>query len=359
MSSLSENEKNLIKTFCGSSSIPTILINDNLICEYSNDESFYPVGVHFASVLEADVELKKDKTVKTMVKIKDKYYCAVINPVTDEFFICQMFDSDNIFEMAQYSAVYDEILPVFSSNGIDLGEIEDRIKELVLLEEVKENHKLDTDLLLLASKIATARGRYEDVQTYFDITFSKNNKQDVFSLYKYVKWCVDRCNSVLSNTGRYIELNCGDTEPLVSANSRHTIFGFVEMIRFVLLNSAVEFSPFISIENNNGAAELMITCRSLIYVPQGGEDEFIETDVSKEIAMVRRFAKRCKAEFRFINEKDNIIGFKLLFPKVVDPDPDILVFEDDVFIDFDNAFSNYIKHKMGEVINAYKLQNGK
>lgn len=359
MSSLSDGEKNVIKTFCKSSSIPTILINDNLICEYSNDESFYPVGIHFASVQELDVKLEKDKNVKTMVKIKDKFYCAVITPVTDEFYICQMFDPDSIFEMAQYSEVNDEIRSIFSPNGMYLEEIEDNIKRLVLRDEVKENYKLDTDLLLLAAKIATAKGRYEDVMTYFDIAFSKNNNKELLSLYAYVKWCVDKCNSILANIGRCLELNCNDRELLVSADIKFAIFSFIDLFQSILLYSAKDVNPFISIQKGKGFVEFMVTCRGLIYVPKGGEDDFIGENVNRNITMVRRFAKRSNAEFSFINERDNVIGFKILFPEVTADKTDSLLFEETEIVDFDNAYSNYIEYKMQDVIKAYKLQRGK
>lgn len=359
MSSLSDGEKNIIKTFCKASSIPTILLNDNLICEYSNDESFYPVGIHFASVQEVDIKLEKDKTVKTMVKIKDKYYCAVITAVTDEFFICQMFDSDNIFEMAQYSEVDDEIRSIFSLNGIHLGDIEDEVKKLVLRDEVKENHTLDTDLLQLAAEISIARGRYEDVEVYFDIAFSKNDQQVVFSLYKYVNWCVEKCNSILSNIGRYIELDCNDTTLWVSADIKYAVFSFIDLIQFILLHSASDINPFISIEKNKEFVEFMITCRGLIYVQKDMEDDFIELDVSRNITMVRRFAKRSNAQFNFVSENDNIIGFKIFFPEVVDSEAGTVVFEGDDLVDFDNNYLKYIEYKMHDVIRAYKLQNKK
>lgn len=358
MSSLSDGEKNIIKTFCKASSIPTILLNDNLICEYSNDESFYPVGIHFASVQEADVKLEKDKTVKTMVKIKDKYYCAVITAVADEFFICQMFDSDNIFEMAQYSEVDDEIRSIFSLNGIHLGDIEDEIKEFVLRDDVKENHRLDTDLLRLAAEISIARGRYEDVVTYFNVAFSKNNNKKLLPLYSYVKWCVDKCNAFLTNIGRCIELNCNDKELMVSADDKYAVFSFIDLIQSILLYSAKDVNPIIFIQKNKEFVEFMITCRGLIYVPKGGEDDLIGANVNRNITFVRRFAKRSNAKFSFINEHNNIIGFKILFPEVKTDKTDSLLFEDFEIVDFDNIYTNYIEYKLQDVIKAYKLQNG-
>lgn len=357
MSYLSTAEKNILKNFCNASSIPTILLNDDLICEYSNNENFYRVGIHFASVQVVDTKLEKDKTVKTMVLINEKYYCAMITPVSDELYICQMFDSDNIFEMAQYSEVSDQIRPLFSSNGVYLERIEDEFKKLLNLDEIKENYKIDSEMLALASEISMARGRFEEALNYFDVSFSKKSNDKNFSIYKYVKWCVDKYNSLLANLGRFIKLDCNDTTLRISADSRYAVLSFIELIQFILLNSSKEFDPFISIRKYKEYVEFMITCRGLIFIQDGKEDEFIGSDVSSNVTMARRFAKRSKAHFKLVNENDNIIGFRIFFPEAVDLEADNFVLEDDEFVDFDKTYQRYIEYKMQDVIKAWKLQN--
>lgn len=354
---LDKQAKEIIKTFCYSSNVPTILLNSDLICELSNDESFYPVGVHFASVKTDNLKLSKNKAAKTMVRIKDKYYCAVITPVAEELFICQMFDADNIFEMAQLTEIYDEILPIISSNRVQLCKLEDEMKKVLSLKEVKDNVIIDSSILEIGAEVARARGKYDNLQSYFEVSFSKNNKKSAFSLYSFVKWSVDRCNSILANTGRFIDLDTQNKDLLVCADSRHAVFSIIEMIQFALLHSAGDVNPFISIEKENGFVVLLITCRGMIFVKEGDETEFVGSDIVGGLATVRRFAARCGAELKFINEKDNVIGFRLIFPEVQDETLDALVFESDSFLDYDDRYLNYAKYKMQEVVDVYNYNN--
>lgn len=358
MAALSDVEKKMVKTFCDSSDVPAILINSDLICVYSNDEKIFPAEKHFGCMMETEVELKSDTAVKTMVKLKDKFYCAVITPITDDFYICQMYDSDNIFEMAQNSEVYDEMLWMLSSNETLLRSIEDSLKHVLDWETVKENCTLDTELLNITANISEARGRYDETSAYLEVSFSKNNRQSVFSLYRYVEWCVDKCNSFLANVSRHIVLDCQkkDMEMLISANVKHMIFSIIDLIHYVLLNSKTDSEPIISIARNKDAVEFLIICRGLIYVPSADTDDFCKNDISRDIVMVRRFTKKCKAEFRFVNnEQKNIIGFRILFPEYSESKSKELLFESDEIVDFDDIYTTYIDHKMDEVINAVNL----
>lgn len=359
MSALNRQAKEIIETFCRSSRVPTILLNKDLICVLSNDESFYPVGIHFNSVLANNMDFVVGETAKAMVMVKDKYCCAIITPVADEYFICQMYDADDIFQMAQFSGIYDETLPMISSNGIQLGAIEDELKELLTYDIIKDDHKIDLKLLELTAKTCKARGRFEELLTYYEISFSKNNKNVVFCLYNYVKWAVDKCNSLLLNTGRCIELNCPDKETPVSADSRHAIFSFIELIQFVLLHSPTDVDPFISLEKSSGSVVFMITCRGVIFVPKGTENEFIGAYSSGGLSIVRRFAQRCGAEFEFINENNNVIGFRIFFPKINAEKTEKLVFQTDNIVDYDDRYSRYAEYKMQRVIDAYNMQSSK
>ncbi len=347
-----------IKAFCESSKIPVVLLNDNLICEFSNNESIFPVGIHFSSVLAEGVEFIPGETSKTMVKLKDKYYCALVTSVSGEYYLCQLFDSDNVFAMAQFSGVYEETIPMISSNGIHLDYIESELKHLLLCESVKNDDALDLKLLEITTESSRARGRFEELLLYYEISFSKNNSESVFNLYDYVKWAVDKCNSYLLNIGRCVELNCPDKDLPVRAESKYVIYGFIEMIQFALLYSPKDIDPFISLEKNKGVIEFMIICRGLIYVPKGDEPDLIGAKAGA-LAIARRFVRRCGAEFRFINENNNVIGFKIGFPEIQRGNTENLVCESAEIVDYNNTFSRFVEYKMQKVIDAWNFQTPK
>lgn len=328
------------------------MLNDNLICEFSNDEKAYPVGVSFYSVLANDVVFEKGKTSKTMVRIGDKYCCAIITPVTEEFFICQIFDTDSIFEMAQFSGVYGETLPIISANGIELNNIEDDLKDIVQCETVKNDTSLDKKLLETTVKTSIARGRFEELLTYYEISFSVNNHKAVINLYELLDWSVKKCNTLLLECGRNIDFDCHDHELFVHANNKHAVICIMDLLQFALLHSPFEASPFVSLEKRNGKVILIVTCRSFIFVPDGDEDKFITADCNG-LEIVRRFLKRSDAEFKFINENNKVIGFQVIFPEWQDKNMGSLLFESTDFFDYDNRFHLYASYKMGKVLEVY------
>lgn len=351
-----KHEKNIIESFCRSSKIPVILLNSDMICKFSSDESILRAGGHFSSILAANAEFIPGETSKTMVKIKEKYYCALITPMGDGTYLCQLFDSENIFSMAQLSEVYDETMPMISANGIQIDFIESELKKLLLRESVKNDDVLDLKLLEITTESSRARGRFEELLLYYELSFSKNNNKSVINLYSYVKWAVDKCNSLLLNIGRCVELNCPDIDLPVYAESRYSIYGFIEMIQFALLYSPIDIEPIISLVKNNGVVEFMIICRGLIFVPKGNEPDFIGSRTGK-LAIARRFAQRCGAEFRFINENNNIIGLKIDFPKIQSTKSNEFTFESAEIVDYNNTFSDFAEYKMQKVIDAWLYKN--
>lgn len=354
---LDEQIKDIFKEFCKSFDVPTIILGSDLICKFCNADDLELTGVHFSSIVASDTEFILGRTPRTMVKVKDKIYCALITAVSDEYYFCQLFDSENLFSMSQLADIYDSTVPTVLASGAQIDEILKKLNELAAELSDKSDGGLRDELTDLIAKSKKTNSRLRELVLYFKLCFSRIGCS-YFNISHYVKWAIDKCNSLLLGSGRCIEALFIEEDQIVNAESKFVVFCIIDMIQFSLLYSPIDTNPVIALENNKGNAELTVTCKSSIFIPKGKEYEFLGS-ITSDPAVVKRVAQRSGAEFEIINDNSGIIGIKVKFPTVDIKNRSDLLFESAEIIDYNDEFSKYAEYKMQEVINIIDLQRSK
>lgn len=277
--------KNFAKELCGSSAVPSIILGNDMLCKFCNTDDFVSAGVHFSSLIVSDMDFILGKTSKTMVKIKDRIYCAVVTAVNNECYFCQLFDSEEVFSMAQLTDVYDNTIPAVLANGSQVDSVVNKLNRLVSEPSVKKNNKLCTELLEIINESGKAKNKLEELLLYCKLCFSKIGCS-LFNLSLYVKWTIDKCNSFLLKSGRCIESLCMDEDLTVNAEYKYVVFSVIEMIQFSLLYSPIDVNPIVALAKNKGNIELTVTSRSSVFIPKVRSTSFLVR--SREIWQLRR-----------------------------------------------------------------------
>lgn len=350
MNTVSREKKDVAVRFCTASNDPAFVINDNLICEYSNDESLIKNGDDCAGFLKNCLDLPIVKATKFMLCINNIFYCAEMAPISDELFICRLLDSDSILDMARFTGLYEKLTDNLSSLKYGFLTVERGFKKVLKNENIENDPVLDSEFAKLTHHISLSRINLDELVTFFEISLSRNRVISEINIVEYVNWVVDRYNTHLLKLGNCIDFTYSDSLFMINANKRYTLFALVNLIYYALIFSEKNTSVELTMQSKGKEYVVFTTWGHLrLSVPEGTEREFLIMQENLSLEIVKQYVVRSGGTYEVREENGNFMfGITLPLTK-----SGALKVESNSVADFNNSFLDYIGFKFKKYMDNF------
>lgn len=356
-------QKEELKKYCNGFSNPVAIMDNNFRCAFCNRPRLIPQESSMMSVFQKAVNLPLAEVQVTLAMIKGKFYSARITPLDGELYICEFFDQNTVLSMAENTNIYDKILPIvndveFNTAALWRGykALRDRLETEGRDDDVRCVLEFEKHLTGLNSVIKNA-------SEYINMLFYTPESNSIVDLTSLMQGVVERCNTILAESGRYIDLVCEPEEIYINAQMRHVTCAVVNALQNALMYSPRECIPFVSLykplKNDDNCIILQILNDNMMYVDQKHGEEpgknFDHQRLGYGIPIIQRFAELAGGSFMF-GEKDGKVCAEIKLPMVDKDDcKKVGVFKNSLYVYFKTDIPDILELKMLEVNELFRI----
>lgn len=316
--------KEELKKFCNVFSNPVAIMDNKFRCAYSNKPKLIPQESSMISVFQKTIVLPLDKVHITMAMIKGNFYGVRIVPLDNELYMCEFFDPETILSLAENTDVYHKILPII--NGVEYNTAA-LWRGYNVLRSILESEQYEGGMrcaLEFERYLTCMNSVIKNISEYANMMFY-TPKPNVVDLAAVMTGVVQRCNTILTVSGRYIDFVCEPEEIYINAEVRHVICAVVNALQNALMYSTRDCIPYVSLYkpiDNDGCVILQILNDNLMYIDRDSEEElgknFDHQRLGYGIPIIKRFAELAGGSFEF-GESDGKVRTAITLPLVKNP----------------------------------------
>ena len=351
--------KEELKKFCNVFSNPVVIMDNTFRCAYSNKPKLIPQESSMKSIFQKSIVLPLDKVYVTMAFVKGVFYSVRIVPLDDELYICDFFDQNTILSFAENTDVYDKILPIINDVEYNTAALW-RGYNVLRSKLESEQHDDDRRCALEFEKYLTSLNSVtKNLSEYFNMLFYTPGSNSVVDLAAIMTGVVERCNTILLVSGRYIDLVCELKEIYINAEARHVICAVVNALQNALMYSPRDCIPYVTLYQPSDAKNcvvLQILNDSLMYVDQRSGEElgknFDHQRLGYGIPIIKRFAELAGGSFEFHEENGKVLTAVTL-PLV--KAPAIGVLKSSEYVYYKTEIPDILELKMLEVNDLFRV----
>ena len=317
--------KEELKKYCKGFSNPVAVMDNKFRCAYSNKPKLIPQESSMMSIFQKAIVLPLDKVHVTMAEIKGCFYGTRIVPLDDELYLCEFFDQDTLLSLTENTDIYHKILPII--NGVEYNTAALWRGYNVLRSKLEaEQYEGSLHCALEFEKYLTGMNSViKNMSEYANMLFYTPKTNAVVDLASVMTGVVERCNTILSVSGRYIDLVCEPERIYINAEARHTICAVINALQNALMYSPRDCIPYVTLykpADNNGCVVLQILNDDLMYIDNDSDEEpgknFSHQRLGYGIPIIKRFAELAGGSFE-LKESEGKVRATITLPLVREP----------------------------------------
>lgn len=356
--------KEAIKKVCNKLPAPIVVMDNGFKCVYSNSPKLIPCECSMISIFQKTISPPLKEVHITMAIVKGCFYSVRIVPIDEEFYMCEFFGADTILSLADNTDIYDKLLPILNEIDINTAalwrgystlcdrlENEERVKDLRCASEIER--------YLVSLNSVT-----KNISEYAHMLFYTQKTDFAVNLIQLSLELVERCNTILLKSGRYIDIVCEQEEIFINAEIRHSICALINAVQNALMYSPRDCIPYFSIckitENFRSVVRIQILNDSILYVDQKhGEKPGINFDHQRlgyGIPIIKRFAEMQGGSFS-LEDKNGRVRLLIEVPAAQNPDLEkgIGVVNSSQYVYYKTDIPDIVELKMAEVNELFQI----
>lgn len=323
---------------------PAAILDKDLKCVFCNRPTLFPEGSDLAEY--SDIEPPKDRTVRTMLTLGGKSYCARLTPFEDELLLCELFDADALLDMAEKTDLYQKLIPFFNAVEYNTAKL---WQTLFAMRDRLENGGDVTGFVgrfydRISELSSVVKNGYE-----YSLMLTRRDSS-VINAVALAEGLVSRCNTILAECGRCVKLVTDNEKLLVEADSRHAIAALTNSIQNALLYSPRDCVPVMTVsrctEDGRSCVFIQIVNNSSLFIEENDETEFRFRRAGSGIPIIKRFAEGADGRF-FLDSNGQTVKLGIVLPEVK-PNGDLTV-EEGGYTYYDTGIPDIVEVKMREV----------
>ena len=317
--------KEELKKFCNGFSNPVVIMDNKFGCAYSNKPKLIPQDSSIMPVFQKAVSLPLDKVHVTMAMIKGCFYSVRIVPLDGELYFCEFFDQSTVFSLAENTDIYDKILPII--NGVEYNTSALWRGYNILRSKLESEANEDSMRCALGFEtyLTSLNAVMKNVSEYINMLFYTPRPNVVVDINSVLKGLVERCNTILAVSGRYIDYVSEPDEVYINAELRHVICAAVNALQNALMYSprdCIIYATLYKPPGNKDRIALKILNDNLMFVDKkAGEEPGVNFDHQRlgyGIPIIRRFTELAGGSFA-MKEENGKVATTITLPTVKDP----------------------------------------
>ena len=315
--------KEELKKFCNGFSNPVAIMDNKFRCAYSNKPKLFPQESSMMSIFQKVIVLPLEKACITMAVVNGIFYGVRIVPLDDELYMCEFFDCDTIHSLAENTDVYHKILPIINDVEYNTSALWRGCNVLRSSLESAQYESSKRCALEFEKHLTSMSSVIKNLSEYVNMMFYTPQKNTVVDIASIMTGIVERCNTILTVSGRYIDLVCEPEEIYINAEARHAICAAVNALQNALMYSPRDCIPYVTLcrpTGNEDCAVLQILNDNLMYIdPRSGEEpgkNFDHQRLGYGIPIIKRFAELAGGSFEFEELDGNKVRTAITLPLV-------------------------------------------
>ena len=312
--------KEELKKFCNGFSNPVAIMDNKFRCAYSNKPKLIPPESSMMSIFQKTVVLPLDTVHITMAVIKGCFYSARLVPLDEEMYICEFFDQNTVLSIAENINIYDKILPIVNDIEYNTAALWRGYSVLRSRLEADENSNEIRCALQIERYLTSLSSVIKNASEYANMLLYSPSSNAVVDLAPLMRDMVERCNTILTVSERYIDFVCELKEVYINAEYRHAVCAVVNALQNALMYSPRDCIPYVTLYkpiDREDCIILQILNDNLMYVDQNRGEEpgknFDHQRLGYGIPIIKRFAELAGGSFEF-GEKDGKVRTAIIFP---------------------------------------------
>lgn len=356
------SRKEALKKICDILPDLIVIMDNEFKCVYSNNKRLIPCDSSIITFFQKTLTLPLNEVHITMAMIKGCFYSVRIVPLDEELNMCEFFDVKVLLSLIENTNLIDKLLPILNEIEFNTaalwrgyGVVTDRLKS----EERYEDLHCASDMqryLTSLNSVTKNISEYVNMCSYDPApTFAINVTQLAVEL-------VERCNTILLRSERYIDIIVEQQAIFIKAQERHLICAMVNALQNALMYSPKDCIPYVSIckvtRDFKSVVRIQILNDNIMYVDQKhGEKPGINLDHQRlgyGIPIIERFAKMCGGGYSF-EEKEGKVRLMIELPAVdfADVEKGVGAVNSSHFVHYDTGIPDIVELKMAEVNDLF------
>lgn len=304
-----------LKKYCNRFTNPVAVMDNTFRCAYSNKPKLLPHESSMMSVFQKTVVLPLDEVHFTMAMLRSSLYSVRITPIDDELYLCEFFDQSTVLSLAENTDIYDKILPIVNGLEYNTAAIWRGFYALRGTLEEQENTDGIRCSLDIEKHLTGLNSIMKNASEYMNMLFYTPTSRSVVDIVPMVKAIVERCNTILAESGRYIDFMCEPQELYIKAEARHVMCAVVNVLQNAVMYSPRDCIPNVSLfeplDNKEGLVVLQTVNSNIMFVDQKRGDEpcknFDHQRLGYGIPIIKRFAEMAGGSFVFKEENGQVV----------------------------------------------------
>lgn len=351
---MDREHKDKIKALIKSNPNPVALLDESLVCVYSNNQRLLPKETSFRSCIQTDIDFPVTTLIQTIFLRNGMSFCARISPYEDVL-VCELFDANTLLKMAEDTDYYSKIMPIFNALEHNTARL---WNTLFAVRDCINNSEditwLDSRLYDQISELSSV---IKNVSEY-SMTFT-HNKPVLIDIITLTEGVVKRCNTILAECGRCIDFVYDIKKMYIRADARHVINALINSLQNALLYSPRDSVPGIAlskcIEDGKEYIFIKVTNDNIFFVDKNfGENLELDFDFQRigyGIPIIKRLAEETGGKF-FLDDSTGVVKLGILIPADVYENGKLRV-EEGGYSYYDTGIPDIIDVKMREVLNFF------
>lgn len=362
---MERSRRNELKKYFGEMKEPVAIVDKNLKCVYSNRPKLLPEDSSIKGVFCGNAfGLLSSPGAKPAV-INGCSYSVRITPIDDELYVCDFFDLSAIIRLAENTDIYSRLFPVVDVIEFNTARLWRSLSALKsgLSEDGSGEPQEFTNALKIAAdmekRLVALSSCAKNISEYVNLLEFTPKSDHPINLVRLAKEIIKRCNTVLSNIGRCVELSVEEKELFINAQNRHVVIALGNAIQNALVYSTRDCVPVLTLSrrDNSESGEAVITLvnNSALYIAQDSGEEpgvnLVGQRLGYGIPIIKRFAELSGGTFS-LREANGIFTVTIELPLV---GKEVLrsmppLFSSDGYIQYETDIPDIVELQMLEVV---------
>lgn len=352
---MEKTARDAIKRFCDGFSNPAVVMDSTFMCLYSNRPKLIPPDSSLAAVFIKTVFLPVKSTQTSSAAINGKGYCVRMMPLDEGMCICEFIEAAAVLEFAENTDIYGMLLPIVNELDYDSSAL---WRSCDILRSKLDTEESGAECALGIEKYLTRMSSViGSVSEYVNIMFSASSDTSVIDINTLLAGLIGRCNTVLSDCGRYVDYVSEPGSVYIRSHQRHVICAVVNAIQNALMYSPRECVPYVTLCREDptefcGNVILQIVNDSALYNDGGADGEWNMNSqrLGFGIPIIKRFAELAGGNFSLGEENGKVRAvIKLPIAELPTDRYGIGVLSSSQFVYYKTGIPDILELKMREI----------
>ena len=358
---MDKKRKDELKKYFGKVNEPVAIVDDKLTCVYSNSPKLLPEGNSVGVFFQGSTSTLLTEPAPRMAVLNGVAYSVRITPIDNDLYVCDFLDAYALAAMASNTDVYNKIFPIIDCIEYNTALLWQGTS--TLKDTIQSKKKSNLDIVLdMEKRLISLNSCSKNISEYINMLKYTPRKDVFLNLAPFAEDIVNRCNTVLSDSGRCVEYFCEEKELFIKAEKRHALCALVNAIQNALVYSTRDCVPCLTItklnKTKNGEALIRLVNNSSIFIDRQRGDKpsvnFVGQRIGFGLPIIKRFAELAGGKFT-LNEQDGQYTTLIELPLIGNdyPTSGEARLSSGGYDYYQTAIPDIVELKMREVINLF------